>query len=110
MYHSERELQRSFDARRSEVLNLVADYRHLAPAALAARERLKIAQADHAIPLVEGSSGDRAPGAIRRWFGSRLVRLGTWLGGIATSPDLAPDAAMPHTHAVPIGDAASANR
>jgi hypothetical protein len=63
------------------VLNVVATYRHLAPTAFAARERLATNPAHHAVARHDPTRGAPQPGMVRRWLGDRLVRLGTWLGG-----------------------------
>jgi hypothetical protein len=83
MYHSAKDLHRQFHSQRSEVLNTVADYRFLAPARLAARERLGADLARHAALRDGGAPPPARPGVTRQWLGARLVRLGIWLGGVA---------------------------
>jgi hypothetical protein len=85
-YHSAWELHRKSTARQSDILRIIADYRYLAAPALAARERLAADLVRQAALRDGGALAPPRRGATRRWLGVRLVRLGTWLGGIATPP------------------------
>lgn len=83
MYQSPRSVEQSWRALNSEALDTIVTYRFFAPAAFAAREQLaknlaRQAMARDGVPWV-------SPRPIRRWFGERLVRLGSWLGGEAGS-------------------------
>jgi hypothetical protein len=57
------------------------------------REQRAIAFASQTMLRDAGPVDQPRPRTIRRWFGARLVRLGTWLVGIATTPYPAPHAA-----------------
>ncbi|MEA2530166.1 MAG: hypothetical protein QOG89_1810 [Thermomicrobiales bacterium] len=86
MHRNAWDLQRSAIGRQSEVLNIIADYRFMAPPRLAARERLAVDLARHAVLRDGGAFASAQPGAARRWLGAQMVRLGAWLGGVAAPP------------------------
>ena len=90
MYRTDRDLQRAFAARQSEVVKVVADYRYLAAPVLAAREHLSAELARQAA-LRDGGLGNAShPGEARRWLGGRVVQLGAWLAGTANPPSPQP--------------------
>ena len=90
MYPTDADLRRARATRRSEVLNVIADCLYLAPTALAARERLGTTLVLQSLLRDGEETVPAPPGAVRHWFGGRLIRLGTWLGGTAIAPDLSP--------------------
>lgn len=81
MYRNARQMQQTFDDRRSEVLRAVADCGHLAPAILAARERLESEMERNARLREAGFGSERRPGRFRHWCGALAIRLGAWIGG-----------------------------
>jgi hypothetical protein len=81
MYRNAREMQRAFEQRHFEVVRTVADCGHLAPAVLAARERLQ-SHLDRAELLRDaGPSPAPRPGRFRQWCGAQAIRLGGWIHG-----------------------------
>jgi hypothetical protein len=90
MYRTDAELRRACTARQSEVLNIINDHRFLAPATLAARERLETELALQALLRDGGEALLRPPSAVRRWLGARVIRLGAWLSGPAVPIDPSP--------------------
>jgi hypothetical protein len=91
MYRSARSFEQSWSARQSEVPNIVATYRFLAPAVFAARERLAKNLAHQAMAGDDAPRGTPRP--IRRWLGERLIRLGTRLGGAGVPREVMPPTA-----------------
>jgi hypothetical protein len=81
MYHNARALQRAFEDRQSDVFRTVADCGHLAPAVLAARERLQSGLDRNAL-LRDASPGPAPrPGGFRLWGGALAIRVGAWIAG-----------------------------
>jgi hypothetical protein len=93
MSQSARSLEQAFAAQQARMLNVVADYRHCAPARFAADERLAAALAHHALVGDAPPRPARRHGPPRRWCGARLVRLGAWLGGTGVPVDATTPAA-----------------
>lgn len=90
MYRTDAEMRRAHVAYQREVVDVIVDYRFLAPATLAARARLDAGLARHALLRDGGAPAPAAPGAIRRWLGTQVIRFGVWLGRSAVAINPAP--------------------
>jgi hypothetical protein len=90
MYRTDAELRRASATRQTEVMTAIVNYRFLAPATLAWRDRLATELARQALLRDGGTAEPSGPGAARRWLATRVVWLGTWLGGMPASAGSAP--------------------